>query len=231
MRLPSSLLVLWFVPACAALDGGQTGEEQRTGDGGLHSRKELTGDGASRSQEITSVSSSACATLLKDLTNEAPVSFRGDLMPIFGLSCAASQCHGAEPRKASLFLGPRCAFDADARWKCTFPTLSSPDASKPQPLTEEIVQEVYTGLLGPSATAPAVRRVTPGAPGASFLVDKLMNTHNGKGYACVKQDPRASGECGDLMPLNSSFCSPTSTTGPSRVSAIAAWIAQGAPNN
>src|SRR4029079_18745867 len=39
------------------------------------------------------------------LQTEPPISFKDDLMPIFGLSCIASACHDMNARKAGLVLG------------------------------------------------------------------------------------------------------------------------------
>ena len=44
----------------------------------------------------------------------APVSFKNDVMPAFGLSCVVSDCHnsGDTNPRAGLPLGPKCGFDA-----------------------------------------------------------------------------------------------------------------------
>lgn len=158
------------------------------------------------------------------------VFFRSDVMPIFGFSCAGSQCHSGTRPKAGLSLGPRCdPMGTDCVWPSQ-PNTDNPSA--PQPITEGDFQNVYDALMAPSVTAPAVKRVVPGKPEASFLVDKIAGTQNDKGYACTNtgNDPTV-GVCGDHMPQTVGPLCSTGKTGPDRVAAIVNWIAQGAANN
>jgi hypothetical protein len=77
-----------------------------------------------------------------------------------------------------------------------------------------------------------VKRVVPGDPANSFLMLKLADQQNSKGYTCMNTDPSHEtnpGPCGVSMPQNQDpYCGGTYRP---RFDAIAAWIAQGAPNN
>jgi hypothetical protein len=179
-----------------------------------------------------STDSGACLDI-PSLPTTPEISFRNDLMPIFGLSCIASSCHDQSAKKANLILGDPSAcgpmgtscFDDAAKWKYTFKT-------QPQD-REALVQTVLTNLVGtPSATNPAVQRIAPGNPAGSFLLDKVTGEQSTKQYPgpCTNQDPsRPAGPCGSDMPLGvtGGFCSDSSD----KVQAIAMWIQQGAKNN
>ena len=157
-------------------------------------------------------------------------------MPIFGLSCDASDCHNARDRKSGLGLGWPCAYDV-ASGACVFPAAQDPNATgsnPPKPLTEDVVDAVYADLLADSATAAAsgVKQVVPGDPARSFLLDKLADTQGSRGYACTNQDPSHEANplpCGAAMPLGGSMCQ--GADGQSRFDLVARWIAQGARNN
>jgi len=132
-------------------------------------------------------------------------------MPIFGASCTFSSCHDRSAKKAGLVLGDPI-----------------------EPLDDSaLLKEVRDSLLAPSTTvkSPVVPRVTPGDPARSFLLDKVTDTQNARGYAqCQNQDPRGSSPdtCGEAMPLgDATFCS----TRPEKVVAIAQWIRDGALQN
>jgi hypothetical protein len=172
-----------------------------------------------------------CETDLTRLATAERVSLRDDVMPIFGLSCTMSSCHGGDEPPAKLYLGVRCAYDENSAHRCTFPdepgTAAQPDVA---PLTPEVVDRVYQGLLTASSTAPAVPLVAPGDPGASFLVDKLRGTHNVRGYDCVSLRPEEMvGACGRAMPFGSSLCD-LGSSGASQFNTIVAWVVQGARN-
>jgi hypothetical protein len=181
------------------------------------------GDGGGNGNGSGGGGNVACVTDYSTLASEPPVSFKDDILPIFGLSCAGSdQCHNSVGKKAELFLGDKCTSDPAAKWKCSYPT----------PVPQTTIDQVHAALMGMSATAPAVPLVVPSNPEGSFLMDKLADKQNDKGFTCEKQDNRAVGVCGDLMPLNSSFCGQNaSATSPLRFNAIATWIAQGALKN
>ena len=170
-----------------------------------------------------------CETDFTRLAAAEHVSLRDDVMPIFGLSCAMSFCHGNDKPPAKLYLGVRCVFDENSPHRCTFPdepgAASQPDVA---PLTPEIVDRVYQGLLAASNTAPEVQLVTPGDPDASFLVDKLLGTHNDRGYDCASSGPVELGPCGAAMPFGSpGFCAFDGFES-STFNTIAAWVLQGA---
>jgi len=194
-----------LLAACSSnLDGGQTGQEQQ-GSGGTGSRAQSTAE---------------CDTNTAGLETSPPVSFQS-LMPIFGLSCVTSQCHDAGSRAAGLYLGTPCTYDAAAQWTCRFPSLPS-----------GVVSEVYADLLLPSRTAPEVHRVEPGDPDRSFLLDKLSDAQASHGYACMNQDPTKSDlPCGVAMPLTGAPLCAQPGAGREKFAAVAAWIAQGAPDN
>jgi hypothetical protein len=175
-----------------------------------------------------------CDTDFTRVQGAARVSLRDDVMPVFGLSCVTNSCHLGAPATsaAHLYLGVRCKYDPGSL-QCVFPDAPDADPGKPQPLPQSIVDAVHEALLAPSVTAPAVWRVTPGDPGASFLVDKLAGTHNDRGYDCARAaqgDPRE-GPCGAAMPLGGGTLCLAGERGRKRFDTVVAWIAQGAPNN
>jgi hypothetical protein len=130
-----------------------------------------------------------------------PVSLAEDVMPIFQGACNFQSCHDMDRRPtplAQLALGPRSSTATEAQ-----------------------LQSVLDNLINvASATAPEARRVVPGDPGASFLVQKMAGTHDEQGYACTPQDVGATG-CGTAMPPASApFCESD------RFNVIVRWIAQ-----
>jgi hypothetical protein len=164
------------------------------------------------------------------------MSFRNDLLPLFGLSCVVSDCHSPRDHKAGITLGNKCAFDANAKWKCTFPAAPDPsgDTSKPAPNDDATIALIYKDLLDPATTVigAATKRVVPGDPANSFFLLKLANQQNAKGYTCMNQDPSHESNpppCGVSMPQNQDlYCDGTYRA---RFNAVAYWIAQGAKNN
>jgi hypothetical protein len=166
----------------------------------------------------------------------ASVSLKDDLLPMFGLSCVTSDCHGSGSgnMRAGLFLGNKCAYDVNAKWKCTFPTTAPSDPTQPAPDDDMTVMSIYTSLLADATTvtSPTVKRVAPGDPANSFLVLKLADQENSKGYTCMNQDPSHEDSpppCGVSMPQNGDlFCQGTDRA---KFDAIAEWVAQGAMNN
>lgn len=209
-------------------DGG--GDGGKNGAGGSTSKAGSTGTGASGSGSTTDCSSIDYSSYGKG----DPVSLKDDLLPMFGLSCVTSDCHAPKDKKAGLNLGNKCAFDANAKWKCTFPAMADPDPTKPQPDDDMTVMDIYTSLMGDSETvqSPTVKRVAPGDPGNSFLILKLADQQNSKNYTCDNQDPSHESSppaCGVSMPQNGDlYCQGSSRA---KFDAIAEWIAQGAKNN
>ncbi|MBM4362610.1 MAG: hypothetical protein FJ104_08005 [Deltaproteobacteria bacterium] len=224
--LAIALLSSLVVAACGD-DGGGDDDTSRGAAGG--------GAGAGGAASGGS-GTATCNTDYARLSSAEPVSLKGDLMPMFGLSCVYSQCHNERDEKAGLYLGVKCDYDADAEWKCTFPdTPAGPDLVKDsQPITQELVDRVHTSLLGAAATVPggAVKRVVPGDPAASFLIQKLAGTHKEQSHTCENQDPSRSNEaCGDNMPPGSEGLCFQKNTGQTKFDAFAAWVRQGALNN
>jgi hypothetical protein len=164
------------------------------------------------------------------------VSFKDDVLPIFGLSCTVSGCHRPDQHEAGLNLGYRCTFDTTAKWKCAFPateTNDPTDFSKAHPLDAKIVSDVYTSVMAAATTVDngTVKRVVPKDPGNSFLLLKLDDQENDKGYACTNQDKSHEdnpGPCGVSMPQGAATLCDSDRD---KFDAIARWIAQGAPNN
>jgi len=164
------------------------------------------------------------------------ISLWQDLLPLFGLSCVVSDCHAPKDHKAGLNLGNKCAYDVNAKWKCTFPAMPDPsgDPTKPAPDDETLVNTIYTDLLAPAMTVTngSVKRVVPGDPANSFFLLKLADQQNSKGYMCMNQDPSHESSpppCGVSMPQNQDkYCTASYRA---RFNAIAYWIAQGAKNN
>jgi hypothetical protein len=158
------------------------------------------------------------------------VTFRDDVMPILGLQCTQSSCHVGDAPAAKLYLGVRCVYDQKSPHHCTFVDAPDPASSTGvMPLTADIVERVYQGLLAPSNTAPEVQRVTPGDPRASFLIDKIGGTHDDRGYDCVALGSMGvGGPCGSAMPFGSSGLCDLGDQGPPAFDTIAAWVLQGA---
>jgi len=172
--------------------------------------------------------SQGCGDLSAVPAPAAPISFKNDLMPIFGLSCIASSCHDKNAAKAGLVLGdltactnPMGCFDSSAKWGYTFSG----------PLDPALLSQVYGNLYNvASKTAPAVLRVKPGDPQNSFLMDKISNTQDSKGLTCQNTSPTTGGgPCGTFMPQSAGadLCDDS----PAKGIAIAQWILAGAPNN
>ncbi|HVU03557.1 MAG TPA: hypothetical protein VHE30_17480 [Polyangiaceae bacterium] len=165
----------------------------------------------------------------------AQVSFKDDIMPIFGGSCTASDCHKSPEKKADLYLGVRCATDTATK-ACTFPAQEDPNATSsnpPMPLTQKVIDDVYASLMAPSTTTPTHQRVVAGDPEHSFIIQKCAGVESEQGYTdCKNQDPSHTANpvpCGDSMPLNSpALCEGSSRA---RFDKLAAWIAQGAQKN
>jgi hypothetical protein len=164
-----------------------------------------------------------------------PVSFTNDLLPMFGLSCVTSDCHGSDAMKAGLYLGHKCGYDPNAKWKCTFPATAQGDFG-PAPDDPQTISAIYASLLAPAQTGNdgSVQRVKPGDPANSFLVLSLANQQNARGYACTNQDPSHEPEpapsCGESMPLNGDlWCDSPNVQ--AKFDAVVTWIAQGAPFN
>jgi hypothetical protein len=173
---------------------------------------------------------------ISQLPTTPTISFRTDLMPIFGLSCIASSCHDPSAHKADLILGDPAAcgpqgtscYDPAAKWKYTFK----------QPLTDQLVGQVLGNLVNiPAKTVPTVARIKPGDPENSFLLDKITGKMNSKQYPgpCTNQDTtKSTTPCGTDMPLTSpgiNFCTDGDPIDAQKAMAIAQWIAQGAVNN
>jgi hypothetical protein len=182
-----------------------------------------------------------CATtnLAGYTPNAAQVSFTTDLLPMFGLSCVTSDCHNSADNapRAMLKLGHKCAYDMNAKWKCTFPAApADPNdlAGMPAPDDMATATAIYQNLVMAPATTVnggTVMRVKPGDPNNSFLMLKLAGMENARGFMCTNQDPShgSGAPCGDSMPLGADKWCDGSTR--AKFDAIGQWIANGAPMN
>lgn len=163
-------------------------------------------------------------------------SFQKDIMPIFGLSCTASDCHNSHDKKAGLDLGWRCNYVAATK-TCEYPAAVDPNTTSsnpPKPLTPDVIKTSYDSLMAPATTivapSPPTPRVIPNNVEHSFIIEKVADTQAKQGYTCKNQDPSHTQNplpCGDSMPLNSdALCKDTT-----RFGLLARWIANGALNN
>ncbi len=230
-----------FATACGAHDTGPvgTGGAAGQGAGGTTGVTSASGGNAGGSSEAGASGAGTvedCAHIDYASYASAPaVSFRNDVLPIFGLSCTLSDCHRPTDHRAGLVLGYRCTPDKTAKWSCQFPTTPTTDGddTMSQPDDAATIAMVRTSLLSPATTVNggAVLRVAPMHPESSFIMQKLAGTQNTQGYTCTNQDPSHPATtmvlpCGDSMPLGGGkWCEGTDRV---RFDAIAAWIAQGA---
>jgi hypothetical protein len=138
-----------------------------------------------------------------------PVSFREDLVPLFGERCTFGGCHDGRETTGQLRLGDECVYDP-ARGVC---------ALRPDSMTLEVATIVHGNLLSPSNAAPNLKRAEPYRLEQSFMLYKLSGCQNAfpERTGCAK--------CGDPMPPPAD---PLRTTDPDVFALIARWIAQGA---
>jgi hypothetical protein len=133
---------------------------------------------------------------------EAPfdreVSFEGDLVPFFAVSCAFDGCHNERSREAGLFLG------------LNFKD-GTPDAA---------MQSEIWGSLVAMATTTDMPRVTPFAPERSFVMLKVQGCQNAVGLTC--RGSTSSTPCGARMPAISDPLSD------GKRAMLSRWIADGA---
>src|SRR5262249_47193110 len=138
------------------------------------------------------------------------ISFKNDILPIVGFACTASSCHTPDTHKAGLNLGWHCNYDKAVKWTCTFATVPDPMVPTVKPNDAATIADVYASITAAATTVNggAVKRVVPGDPANSFLMVKLADEQDKKGYMCTNQDPSASsGACGVSMPLGADpFC-------------------------
>jgi hypothetical protein len=223
-----------LIAACSSSNStGGSGNKQESDGGGSGGKGGGTGG---KSGASGSTGTGACSDIdFSSYGKGDPVSLKNDLLPMFGLSCVTSDCHSTTDKKAGLNLGHKCAFDANAKWKCTFPTTAPSDPSQPAPDDDQTVMDIYASLTSnaQTVTSPTVKRVAAGDPANSFLLLKLADMQSSKGYTCTNQDPShetmPAPACGVSMPQGSDpYCEGTSRT---KFDAIAEWIAQGAMNN
>jgi hypothetical protein len=140
-----------------------------------------------------------------------PVTFTGDVMPIFRRSCNARSCHSSHSSQAGsadLFLGPSLRdFDGG--------TLPPPDTG--------VLIAVHQELLAPSLLAPSMPRVTPGDPEQSFLMHKLDGTFGCGRIECPWNPATEVPGCGESQPYTAGELLDLDER-----NVIRRWIAQGA---
>jgi len=136
------------------------------------------------------------------------VSFRADLMPLFGARCTFGGCHDGRDTTGQLRLGDPCVYDP-TRGVCAL----GPDSTSP-----EVATIIHGNLLSPSNAAPALKRAEPYRLNESFMLYKLSG--------CQNAFPERTGctRCGDPMPPGD----PLRQNDPDIFEEIARWIAQGA---
>jgi hypothetical protein len=141
------------------------------------------------------------------------VSFKSDVVPIFGTACAFSACHAAESNPmGGLYLGPNVnnTMDKDT----SVPPFYPPD--------DATLAKIHGGLVDVKAKlALTMLLVHAGSPKDSFLMHKIDGDQGCAGIAC---NPIDTGTCGEAMPQRSASLDPGAST------AIRDWIAQGATN-
>ena len=129
------------------------------------------------------------------------VSFANDVLPVFQTSCGISAaCHGDPnaPNANRPFLGP----------------------NKNTTATADDIANIFAGIaFVPSASEPAMNRVTPGDPEHSFMLYKLDHD-----LECSKLQCAASANCGGTMPQGAQDPIPGRDN-------VRRWIAQGAKND
>lgn len=152
----------------------------------------------------------ACQQLFARGWSPSPVpAFAADLMPFFSTHCNFGGCHLGPGSSAQLQLGDECAFDVHTN-ACVA------DASS---TSSGLARSVYDSLLAPSITTPAVRRVEPGKPEASFILFKLSGCQD------AFEPLTGCGGCGRSMPGGAVL----RDTEPESFDALARWVASGAP--
>jgi len=224
----------WAVLGCSGKVVAADGSSPLNRDGSVAEQasdgsvSRAAGGAASRGPVLDAAPQPGCLDL-SAVGGTPVISFKDDLMPIFGLSCVASSCHDMAARKADLVLGDPSAcgpsvscYDPTAKWLYRFPG----------PIPDALLSTVYKNLVDvPSTVVASVRRVAPGDPNHSFLVDTLVGTENSSPYSsqCKNPNPEiVQSPCGGDMPLNTAnLCEDD----PAKVQAIVQWIAQGAQMN
>jgi hypothetical protein len=152
----------------------------------------------------------ACQQLFTQGWSPSPVpTFAADLMPFFSTHCNFGGCHLGPGSSAQLQLGEECAFDVHTN-------VCVADASS---TSSELARSVYDSLLAPSITAPTIRRVEPGKPGASFILFKLSGCQD------AFESLTGCGGCGRPMPGGAVL----RDAEPDSFDALARWVAAGAP--
>jgi len=230
----------------AGCGGAVSNKGTENGDAGMtDATSSSSGDSSSGGEDA------GCAQFTDDANLTTPtVSFKNDVYPLFQLNCGQStSCHGGDPAQViaawGLFLGCSNA-QIDAGY-CT--------------ATGDLVQEVYSGLVGASANTSLEETcmpfVTPGKPTKSYLMHKMDGDQGCTVNCCVPNNAEVtnsavntvtgSGWCGSFMPYliqllpagpvcgGSTNCSEEQcSAGSCSLGArdtVRAWIAQGAMNN
>ncbi len=142
----------------------------------------------------------------------AAASFSHDVLPIFQRSCNFRNCHGSDPTYS-----PAEGLDLGKGMLCADP-LNSPCSA--DPMSSGDIAKVEERLVHAPSHRSALELVTPGDPGASWLMAKL-DYESFNDCARVKSQCKPKG-CGQPMPMNSPVLDQAERA------AIAGWIKGGA---
>ncbi|HEX4341624.1 MAG TPA: hypothetical protein VH062_37195 [Polyangiaceae bacterium] len=147
--------------------------------------------------DATSDTGVSCQVVESDYGTD--VSFTGDLMPFFAVTCAFGGCHDGKTREAGLYLGPNISEG---------------------PADEATSREVHDSLVAAATTTPDLPRVTPHEPSKSFVMLKVQGCQNALGLSCM--DAIRGLPCGARMPYLSD------PLAPEKRAMLARWITDGA---
>jgi hypothetical protein len=151
----------------------------------------------------------SCAAYVSTADLSKPVSFKGEVLPIFQASCATGgmSCHvaGSNPTPMQLFLGGAG-------------------------MTPEMVRGRIVGMA--SGEDPRMSLVAAGDPAASFLIHKMDNDQCTLASVCNTSTYAAAyPNCGALMPQPVSPATTSDILPLAQRDTVRAWIKQGAQDN
>lgn len=177
-----------------------------------HDAPGLADGGTDRPRESGAPARDCVSIFAADLSIDGggpAVSFRGDLIPLFGMRCTFGGCHEGRETTGQLSLGDQCTYDP-RRGVCSL----GPDS-----MTPEVAEIVHGNLVSQSNAAANLKRAEPYRPDRSFMLYKLSGCQN------AFPDRTGCTQCGDPMPPP---LDPLRESAPEVFATIARWIAQGA---
>jgi len=142
------------------------------------------------------------------------MSFKNDVIPIFGRACAFSACHVSEQNPmGGLYLGPNV--NNVMGGPASVPPFYPPD--------DATLAKIHGGLVGVKGKlALTMLLVQAASPKDSFLMHKVDGDQACVDIAC---NPISTGKCGETMPQRSMPLEADAA------GVIRDWIAQGAAND